>query len=111
YSSKHMAASLELFPRAAVNRCERQIRTRADLTQYGYLRFASDLEQVRRALGYGPLNLSAGSYGTRAAVVYLRAYPKSVRTAYLGSVVPIDVAQPLPMAKTAQAALESILDG
>jgi pimeloyl-ACP methyl ester carboxylesterase len=112
YSSRNVAASLrDLFPRAAVNRCERQLRTRADLTQYGYLRFASDLEQVRRALGYGPLNLSAGSYGTRAAVVYLRAYPKSVRTAYLGSVVPIDVAQPLPMAKTAQAALESILDG
>ena len=111
YSSKHVGAALrDLFPRAAVNRCERQLRRRADLTQYGYLRFASDLEQVRRALGYGSLNLSAGSYGTRAAVVYLRAYPKSVRTAYLGSVVPIDVAQPLPMAKTAQAALESILN-
>jgi pimeloyl-ACP methyl ester carboxylesterase len=111
YSAKNVAANLrEVFPLTAVARCERMLAAHADLTQYGYLRFSSDLEQIRRALGYGPLNLFAGSYGTRAAVVYLRAYPKSVRTAYLGSVVPIDVAQPLPMARTAQGALESLLD-
>jgi pimeloyl-ACP methyl ester carboxylesterase len=109
HSSKQAAASLrDLFPVAAVGRCEGRLRTRADLTQYGYLRFSSDLEHVRRALGYGSLNLFAGSYGTRAAVVYLRAYPKSVRTVYLGSVVPIDVAQPLPMARTAQEAFEGM---
>jgi pimeloyl-ACP methyl ester carboxylesterase len=110
YSSKHAGANLrELFPLAAVERCARRLRAHADLTQYGYLRFSSDLEQVRLALGYGSLNLFAGSYGTRAAVVYIRAYPNSVRTAYLGSVVPIDVPQPLPMARTAQDALESLL--
>jgi pimeloyl-ACP methyl ester carboxylesterase len=109
YSSKHVRANLrELFPLAAVERCARKLRAHADLTQYGYLRFSSDLEQVRVALGYGSLNLFAGSYGTRAAVVYLRAYPNSVRTVYLGSVVPIDVAQPLPMARTAQDALERL---
>ena len=110
YSSKHVAVSLrDVFPLAEVERCERWLRAHADLTQYGYLRFSSDLEQVRRALGYGSLNLFAGSYGTRAAVVYLRAYPNRVRTVYLGSVVPIDVAQPLPMARTAQDALENVL--
>jgi pimeloyl-ACP methyl ester carboxylesterase len=111
YSAENAAASLrDVFPAAAAARCEHQLAAHADLTQYGYVRFSSDLEQVRRALGYGPLNLYAGSYGTRAAAVYLRAYPKSVRTAYLGSVVPIDVAQPLPMARTAQATLENLLD-
>jgi pimeloyl-ACP methyl ester carboxylesterase len=110
HSSKHVAESLrEVFPLAEVERCERRLRAHADLTQYGYLRMSSDLEQVRRALGYGALNLFAGSYGTRAAVVYLRAYPTSVRTVLLGSVVPIDVAQPLPMARTAQEALENML--
>jgi pimeloyl-ACP methyl ester carboxylesterase len=109
YSSEEADVMLrEVFPLAAVERCERELQAHADLTQYGYLRFASDLEQIRRALGYRSLNLFAGSYGTRAAVVYLRAYPKSVRTAYLGSVVPIDVAQPLPMAKTAQSAIEGV---
>src|SRR5208282_1829519 len=111
YSSRQAAASLnDVFPSAAVQRCEQKLAASADLTQYGYLNFASDLEQIRRALGFGPLNLFAGSYGTRAAVVYLRAYPESVRTVYLGSVVPIDVAQPLPMARTAQAALERTFD-
>jgi len=108
FSSEQPPAGLrDVFPPAAVAACEGQLAERADLRQYGYLRFSSDLEQIRRALGYGSLNLFAGSYGTRAAVVFIRAYPNSVRTVYLGSVVPIDVAQPLPMARTAQMALES----
>jgi pimeloyl-ACP methyl ester carboxylesterase len=63
---------------------------------------------VRRGLKLGPLNLFAGSYGTRAAQVYMRAYPNSVRTAYLGSPVPTDAANPLPFAKTAQGALDNL---
>lgn len=107
YSAEEADASLrDFFPPAAVKRCERQLRARADLTQYTYAHFATDLEHVRHALGYGKLNLSAGSYGTRAAQVYLRAYPQSVRTLFLGSVVPIDLAMPLPLAKAAQMALE-----
>lgn len=93
YSAQSPAASLRnLFPLEAVGRCEQQLSERADLTQYTYAHFAHDLEQVRLALGYGPLNLSAGSYGTRAAQVFMRAFPNSVRTAYLNSVVPVDVA-------------------
>ena len=99
----------DLFPVAAIEKCARTLEEQADLTQYGYDRFARDLEQVRRALGYGPLNLFAGSYGTRAAQVYLRMFPESVRTAYMGSVVPIDVPSPLPFAKTEQAAIETML--
>jgi pimeloyl-ACP methyl ester carboxylesterase len=53
--------------------------------------------------------LFAGSYGTRAAQVFIRAYPESVRTALLVSVVPIDVAIPLPMAKASQAAMDRVL--
>jgi pimeloyl-ACP methyl ester carboxylesterase len=102
------AALRDLFPPLAAERCAKQLQTRADLMQYTFAQFANDLERVRRALGYGPLNLSAGSYGTRAAQVYLRAYPQSVRTAHLASVVPIDVPPPLTMAKSAQAALEAL---
>jgi pimeloyl-ACP methyl ester carboxylesterase len=110
YSSDEAAVSLrDVFPLGPVERCKRELQAHADLRQYGYLRFASDLEQIRRALGYESLNLFASSYGTRAAVVYLRAYPASIRTAYLGSVVPIDIAQPLPMARTEQEALDSTL--
>jgi pimeloyl-ACP methyl ester carboxylesterase len=109
YSLKDPAANLrDLFPAAAVKRCARHLQVHADLSQYLYARFADDLEQVRRQLKMGPLNLYAGSYGTRAAQVYMRAYPQSVRTAYLGSAVPTDAANPLPFAKTAQAALDNL---
>jgi pimeloyl-ACP methyl ester carboxylesterase len=83
------------------------LQRRADLTQYTYAHFAADLEHARRTLGYGALNLFAGSYGTRAAQVFVRRYPRSVRTIYLGSAVPIDVATPLTFAPTAQGALET----
>ena len=103
YDPKNAARSLrDLFPVEAVNRCAKELSARADLTQYTYAHVARDLEYARRALGYGPLNLSAGSYGTRAAQVYLRMYPQSARTVYMGSVVPLDVATPLTMAKSAE---------
>jgi len=98
----------DLFPLDAVESCEQRLRKTADLSQYIYARFADDLEQVRRGLDYGPLNLFAGSYGTRAEQVYLRAYPRSVRTAYVGSVVPVDVATPITMARTAQSTLDQL---
>lgn len=100
----------EFFPPAAVASCRHRLEAVADLTRYTYPYFAQDLEQVRRALGYGPLNLFAGSYGTRAAQAYLRAYPQSVRTAYLGSVVPIDLEGVLDFAQTGQTALQHMME-
>jgi pimeloyl-ACP methyl ester carboxylesterase len=109
YSAEDPAASLrDLFPPAAVERCRKRLQARTDLTQYTFAQFADDLEHVRLALNYGPLNLFAGSYGTRAAQVYLRAYPQSVRTVYLGSVVPIDITIPLPFAEASQIALDNL---
>jgi pimeloyl-ACP methyl ester carboxylesterase len=100
---------VDMFPRTAVEACEKRLQAKADLARYTYDYFARDLEQVRQALGYGPLNLFAGSYGTRAAQVYMRAYPQSVRTAYLGSVVPIDLPSPLMFARTGQTALDHLV--
>jgi pimeloyl-ACP methyl ester carboxylesterase len=57
-------------------------------------------------LGYTQLNLFAGSYGTRAAQAFVRQYPKSVRTLYLGSPVPIDSGGPMDFARTGQIALD-----
>ena len=107
FSTDDPAENLQnLFPPVRVGNCAKDLATRADLTQYSYQRFVDDLEKVRQILGYGPLNLFAGSYGTRAAQVFVRAYPGSVRSIYLGSVDPIDIAMPLPFAKAAQLALE-----
>jgi len=47
----------------------------------------SDLDAVRAALGYRTINLYGASYGTRAALTYLRLYPDNVRTVTLDAVV------------------------
>jgi pimeloyl-ACP methyl ester carboxylesterase len=100
----------DFFPLNAIESCRDHLQAIADLRRYTYPYFAGDLEQVRRALGYGPVNLFAGSYGTRAAQAYMRAYPQSVRTAYLGSVVPIDLEGALDFAKTAQTAIDHMFE-
>jgi pimeloyl-ACP methyl ester carboxylesterase len=110
YSAANPSRSLrDLFPAALVAGCRRNLERRADLTRYTNEYVARDLEQLRRSLGYGELNLFAGSYGTRAAQVYMRAYPASVRTAYLGSVVPIDSGGPLHFARIEEAAIHRML--
>ncbi len=67
-----------------------------------------DLEEVRRALGYGRINLWGGSYGTRAASVFLRRHPDSVRTAILDGVAPVDMQIPLHFPSDAQRALDQL---
>jgi len=47
-----------------------------------------DIDAARAALGYETVNLYGGSYGTRAAQVYLRLFPERVRTVVLDGVVP-----------------------
>ena len=111
YSRDDLATSLrQLFPPERVRQCEERLKAQADLTQYTYAQFARDLERIRLSLGYESFNLFAGSYGTRAAQVFMRAFPRSVRTAYLGSVVPIDIAIPLTFAKTADAAVNGTFE-
>ncbi len=63
-----------------------------------------DLEDVRRYLGYGQINLWGGSYGTRAALVYLRQHPGVVRTVILDGVAPPDMKLPLYLARDSQRA-------
>jgi pimeloyl-ACP methyl ester carboxylesterase len=100
----------DVFPVERVRDCAKRVSQQADLTHYTYADFAADLEHVRRGLGYGPLNLSAGSYGTRAAQVYIRTYPTAVRTVYFGSVVPIDIPTPPTFAKSTDEVLKRIFD-
>src|SRR5262245_1276560 len=46
---------------------------------------ADDLEAVRRALGYGKIDLYGTSYGATLAQAYLRQYPRSLRSVALDS--------------------------
>jgi pimeloyl-ACP methyl ester carboxylesterase len=67
-----------------------------------------DLDQVRETLGYKQINLYGVSYGSRAALTYLRQHPESVRTAVLDGIVPQDEALGLRVASDAQQALDLI---
>ncbi|WP_312514762.1 alpha/beta fold hydrolase [Massilia sp.] len=60
--------------------------SKAPFAAYTTAAAARDLEQVRGALGYGKVNVWGGSYGTRLAQAYARAYPASVRTLVLDGV-------------------------
>ena len=69
-----------------------------------------DIDDVRRYLGYDTVNLWGGSYGTRAALVYLKQHEAAVRTVILDGVAPPDMRLPLYMARDSQRALDRLLD-
>lgn len=59
-----------------------------DLTQYNSAANLKDLEDLRRALGYSQWNLYGISYGTRTALLMMRASPQAIRSVVLDSVLP-----------------------
>ncbi len=69
-----------------------------------------DLDDVRQALGYDSINLYGLSYGTRAALTYLKLYPDRVRSVILDGVVPQDEALGLDVARDAQRALDLLFE-
>jgi pimeloyl-ACP methyl ester carboxylesterase len=71
----------------------------------------SDIDAARAALGYEQVNLYGGSYGTRAAQVYLRLFPERVRTVVLDSVVPQTLALGTEHAAKLDQALYRVLEG
>jgi pimeloyl-ACP methyl ester carboxylesterase len=69
-----------------------------------------DIDAARAALGYEKVNLFGGSYGTRAAQVYLRLFPDRVRTVVLDSVVPQTLALGSEHAKKLDQAIYRVLN-
>lgn len=78
----------------------------ADVRLYTTPIAMDDLDEVREALGYDKLNLWGVSYGTRAALVFLRQHPEHVRTVILDGVAPLSLVLPLYVARDGQRALE-----
>ncbi|QOY96528.1 alpha/beta fold hydrolase [Massilia sp. UMI-21] len=64
--------------------------TKAPYAAYTTDAAARDTELVRRALGYGAVNVWGGSYGTRLGQAYARLYPASVRSLVLDGVAAPD---------------------
>jgi pimeloyl-ACP methyl ester carboxylesterase len=70
-----------------------------------------DIDAAREALGYEKVNLYGGSYGTRAAQVYLRLFPDRVRTVVLDGVVPQTLALGTEHAEKLDQAIYRVLEG
>ena len=104
---------------------EQQIRLlmqcQADLMKRPYIKAPSDLgfftttlamqdlDAVRRQLGAKQIDLVGVSYGTRAALEYMRQFPDAVRRAVLDSVAPPDMVLPASFSTDGQAAFDSLL--
>lgn len=69
-----------------------------------------DIDDVRVHLGYDRINVWGGSYGTRAALVYLKRHDGSVRSVVLDGVAPTDMRLPLYAARDSQRALDRLID-
>lgn len=65
-----------------------------------------DLDAVRTQLGVAQWNLVGASYGTRAALEYMRQFPQAVRRVVLDGVAPPDMVLPASQSADAQAALD-----
>lgn len=68
-----------------------------------------DLNQVRETLGYDKINLWGGSYGTRAALVYVRRHGDSVRSVVLDGVAPLTMRLPIAFPRDSHRALDLML--
>ena len=95
---------------AAVRACRARLEKTTDLRQYTTEIAVDDLEEVRQALGYGPINLYGTSYGTVVAQVYMRRYPSSLRAVSMKGIVPPSMAAPESHAPAGESAWRSLVD-
>jgi pimeloyl-ACP methyl ester carboxylesterase len=96
---------------AAIDAC----RATLQKLPWGDLRFyttaiaMADADAVRAALGAERVDLVGISYGTRAALEYLRAYPQHVRRVVIDGVAPPDMVLPESVGVDGAAAMDAVL--
>ena len=99
----------DMFEPAYVNACLEKLRANADLTLYTTEIAMDDIDEIRAALGYQQINVTGGSYGTRAVMTYMRRHPETVRTAFIRGIAPAGEYIPAGFARDAQAALDDLI--
>ncbi len=96
---------------AEIERCRLALQKlpHGDLRHYTTVIATQDADAVRQALGAAQVNLVGGSYGTRAALDYMRQFPQSVRRAVLDGLAPPDMVLPASFSPDAQTAFDATL--
>ncbi|MBV7330903.1 alpha/beta fold hydrolase [Chloroflexi bacterium TSY] len=82
------AEELSLSTSAFATCHNRLMEEGVNFAAFNSLENASDIEAIRRLLGYNKINLYGVSYGTLLALHYMRDFPDSLRTVVLDAVVP-----------------------
>ena len=94
-----MRAYFAAFPLDRLRLCREELEKIANLKLYTTSIAMDDLDEVRAAFGYDRIDVYGGSYGSTAALVYLRQHPDRVRTATVFGVAPPNAKIPLSFAK------------
>jgi pimeloyl-ACP methyl ester carboxylesterase len=89
---------------------DRLVAEGANLSAYNTTENASDVDDIRRALGYEQLNLYGGSYGTLLAQAVMRNHPEGLRSVVLGAVLPADTSFFVEVPNTIVAATLHLLE-
>jgi pimeloyl-ACP methyl ester carboxylesterase len=93
-----------------LDECRADLAERADLTQYTTDRFIEDLEEVRAGLDYDTINLYGASYGSRAALAYMRRHPERIRSVVLDAVAGPDLVLFRDMPRDGQRSLDLLFE-
>lgn len=96
------------LPLDAIARCRDDLERHADLTVYTTDNLVDDVDDVRAALGYDMLDVTGGSYGSRASLTYLRRHGAHVRSIVIEGIAPRSEAIPEKFARDAQVALDGV---
>src|SRR5215475_3721671 len=97
------------YSQEKIRECRKESHKNADTPQYTTSLAAADLDEARQAMGYDKVNLFGGSYGTKAALVYLRLHGDHVRTLTLEAVASPQFLIPLPFAKGLQSSVDGVI--
>lgn len=82
----------EALLQESVANCVKKNKDRAAFYTTNYA--VTDLDEVRKALGYEKINLWGGSYGSRVVLEYMRRYPAQIRSGILDGAAPVSIALP-----------------
>ena len=98
----------DFYPPARVTACRDSLARVADLARYTTAVLVDDLDAIRAALGYQRINLYGTSYGTRAALGYLRRHEDRVRSVVLKAVAPPTMRGTMDYARDTEHALQAL---
>jgi pimeloyl-ACP methyl ester carboxylesterase len=100
----------DFYPISRVRTCRDSLLDHVDLKRYTTATLMDDLDDVRAALGYDAINIYGTSYGTRAALVYVRRHRAHVRAIVLKAVVPLTMRGTMHYARDTERSLRQLFE-